>query len=141
MLKELLISDIDYFNEIEEKFSDIYSNGSILLEFQNNPFTKIVVYLIENKVVGFINYYEIYDRVEIANFNVLEYFQNHGIGTKLINYLIDKYKEKYKNITLEVRDDNERAIRLYKKVGFVEKAVRKNYYNGIDGILMEKELM
>ena len=25
MLKELLISDIDYFNEIEEKFSDIYN--------------------------------------------------------------------------------------------------------------------
>ena len=45
MLKELLISDIDYFNEIEEKFSDIYNKGSILLEFQNNPFTKIVVYL------------------------------------------------------------------------------------------------
>ena len=72
---------------------------------------------------------------------MLDYFQNHGIGTKLINYVIDKYKEKCKNITLEVRKDNEKAIKLYKKVGFIEKAIRKNYYNGIDGILMEKELM
>ena len=141
MLKELLISDIDCFNEIEEKFFDVYNQGSILFEYQNNPFTRIVVYLIENKVVGFINYYEIYDRIEIANFNVLDYFKHHGIGTKLINYVIDKYKGKCRNITLEVRKDNENAIRLYKKVGFVEKAVRKNYYNGVDGILMEKELM
>lgn len=141
MLKELCIDDINYFSEIEDKFPNIYNNGSILVEYQNNPFMRIVVYLIENKVVGFINYYEIYDRIEIANFNVLDYFKNHGIGTKLINHVIDKYKEKCKNITLEVRKDNENAIHLYKKVGFKEKAIRKNYYNDVDGILMEKELM
>lgn len=141
MLKELIIENTEYFDEIEDKFPDVFSKGSILLEYQKNPFMRIAVYLIENKVVGFINYYEIYDRIEIANFNVLDYFQNHGIGTKLINYVIDKYKEKCKNITLEVRKDNEKAIKLYKKVGFIEKAIRKNYYNGIDGILMEKELM
>lgn len=141
MLRDLKVEDILYFTDIEDKFPDVFNNGSILLEYKNNPFMKIVVYLIEDKVVGFINYYEIYDRIEIANFNVLEYFQNHGIGTKLINYVIEKYKGKCKNITLEVRKDNEKAIKLYKKVGFVENAIRKNYYNGVDGILMEKELM
>ena len=44
-----------------------------------------------------------------------------------------------KNITLEVKKDNIPAISLYKSVGFVEKAIRKGYYQGIDGILMEKE--
>lgn len=141
MLKELYIDDINYFDEIENKFPNVYNNGSILLEYENNPFMRIVVYLIDDKVVGFINYYEIYDRIEIANFNVLDYFQNKGIGTCLINFVIDKYKEKCKNITLEVRKDNKNAINLYKKVGFVEKAIRKNYYNDVDGILMEKELM
>ena len=141
MIKELLSNNIEYFKEIEEKFPNVYNKGSIFLEYQNNPFMKIIAYLIEDKIVGFINYYEIYDRIEIANFNVLDYFQHQGIGTKLINYVIDKYKGKYRNITLEVRKDNDNAIRLYKKVGFIEKAVRKNYYNGIDGILMEKELM
>ena len=141
MIKELLISDLNYFEEIEDKFPTVYNKGSIISEYQSNPFMKIIVFLIEEKVVGFINYYEIYDRIEIANFNVLDYFQNHGIGTKLILYVIDKYKKQFKNITLEVRKDNEKAIRLYKKVGFVERAVRKNYYNNVDGILMEKELM
>lgn len=141
MIKELSINDLKYFDEIEDKFSNVYNKGSIILEYNNNPFMKIIVFLIEDKVVGFINYYEIYDRIEIANFNVLDFFQNHGIGTKLLTYLIKKYRNNYQNITLEVRKDNEKAIYLYKKMGFIEKAVRKNYYNGIDGILMEKELM
>lgn len=141
MIKELLINDLKYFDEIEDKFPNVYNKGSIILEYNNNPFMKIIVFLIEDKVVGFINYYEIYDRIEIANFNVLDFFQNHGIGTKLLTYLIKKYQNNYQNITLEVRKDNEKAIYLYKKMGFIEKAVRKNYYNGIDGILMEKELM
>ena len=45
------------------------------------------------------------------------------------------------NITLEVRKDNIPAINLYKKHGFFEKAIRKGYYKGTDGILMEKEMM
>ena len=46
-----------------------------------------------------------------------------------------------KSITLEVKQTNENAIHLYKKYGFIEIGIRKGYYQGIDGILMEKELM
>ena len=102
MLRDLKVEDVLYFTDIEDKFPDVFNNGSILLEYKNNPFMKIVVYLIEDKVVGFINYYEIYDRIEIANFNVLDYFQNHGIGTKLINYVIDNYKGKFEVIKEEL---------------------------------------
>ena len=44
-----------------------------------------------------------------------------------------------KHPAYEVKKDNLPAIHLYKSVGFVEKAIRKGYYQGIDGILMEKE--
>ena len=139
MLKELDNNDLIYFHDLEKKFPDVFNDGSIVNEYKNNPYNRIIVYLIDDKVVGFINYYDIIDRLEIANFNVLDYFQNKGIGSKLIDYVIKKYQNKYQNITLEVRSDNEKAIHLYKKKGFIEKAIRKNYYNGIDGILMEKK--
>ena len=44
-----------------------------------------------------------------------------------------------KDITLEVRKDNIPALKLYKEFNFKEVAIRKGYYNGIDGILMERK--
>ena len=44
-----------------------------------------------------------------------------------------------KSISLEVRENNYPAIRLYKKFNFSERAIRKGYYQGIDGILMVRE--
>ena len=44
-----------------------------------------------------------------------------------------------KSITLEVNKNNIPALNLYKKFNFNEVAIRKGYYNGIDGILMERK--
>ena len=80
--------------------------------------------------------------MEIVNFNVLEFFQNKHIGSKLLAEVINiAYQNKLKNITLEVRSDNQKAIYLYEKNGFKKVSIRKNYYNDVDGILMEKELI
>ena len=142
MIIDLAKNNLNQILELEEKFSNVFLKSDIINDFQNNPYTKYMVYLIDKKIVGFINYHDIYDRVEIINFNVLEFFQNRHIGSSLLLNLITISKEKLKkNITLEVRKDNEKAIYLYKKFGFREISIRKNYYNDVDGILMEKELM
>ena len=141
MIKELDIKDIDLINQMENSFPSIFNIGSIINELNTNPFSKYLLYLIDEKIVGFINYYLIYERLEIANFNVLETYQNKGIGNRLLEDLINRYRNNKTNITLEVRSDNEKAIYLYEKYGFIKKAIRKNYYNNADGILMEKELI
>lgn len=142
MIIDLTKNNLKQILELEEKFPNVFLKFDIINDFQNNPYTKYMVYLIDKKIVGFINYHDIYDRVEIINFNVLEFFQNRHIGSSLLLNLITISKEKLKkNITLEVRKDNEKAIYLYKKFGFREVSIRKNYYNDVDGILMEKELM
>lgn len=142
MIIDLAKNNLNQILELEEKFPNVFLKSDIINDFQNNPYTKYMVYLIDKKIVGFINYHDIYDRVEIINFNVLEFFQNRHIGSSLLLNLITTSKEKLKkNITLEVRKDNEKAIYLYKKFGFREISIRKNYYNDVDGILMEKELM
>ena len=126
--------------ELENLFPDVFSVGSIDEDLKNNPFSHYLVYLERDLIVGFINYYDIYDRMEIANFNVLEQYQDMGIGNKLLKRVMELSTNK-ENITLEVRCDNEKAIHLYEKYGFIKKAIRKNYYNGKDGLLMEKKLM
>lgn len=104
----------------------------------NSPFSSNVVYKINDLIIGYLNYSIIYEKAEINNIFILEQYRNQGIGSKLIEYLLEKCKI-CENITLEVRKDNERALRLYKKYGFKEVALRKNYYNDIDGILMMRE--
>ncbi len=135
------INDIkDRILELEQLFPDVFTIESIESDLKNNPFSHYLVYIKDNKILGYINYYDIYDRVEIANFNVIEQYQNMGIGTKLIKRVIELSTNK-ENITLEVRSDNDKAIHIYEKYGFIKKATRKNYYNGVDGILMEMKLM
>ena len=142
MIININSNNLEIIKDLEEKFPNIFLKFDIKNDFKNNPYTKYLVYLIENKVVGFINYHDIYDRVEIINFNVLEFFQNKHIGSKLLEKLVSlSLENKMKNITLEVRSDNEKAIYLYKKFGFKSVSIRKKYYNDVDGILMEKELM
>ena len=137
MIIDLKPNDLEKQTELEEKFPEIFLNHDIKTDFDNNPYTNYLLYLIEEKIVGFLNYYLIYDRIEIVNFNVLDYFQNKHIGSSLLKQLISlANKEKIKNITLEVRKSNSIAISLYKKFGFKEVAIRENYYNNEDGILM-----
>jgi ribosomal-protein-alanine N-acetyltransferase len=120
-------------NEIENTFINI---NEIKNELQNNPFAKILIYKEDNKIIGYLYYSDIYDRAEINQFEVEFSHRNCGKGKKLLNKMLELVD---KSITLEVKKDNLPAIHLYKSVGFVEKAIRKGYYQGIDGILMEKE--
>lgn len=105
-------------------------------EIENNPFGKVLLYVKDNRIVAYLYYSEIYERVEINNIEVESRYQNQKIGTKLLESLT---KTVDKTISLEVRKNNYNAIKLYKKFNFQEKALRKGYYQGIDGILMVRE--
>lgn len=108
----------------------------------SNPFARRIEYIINEKMIGYLDYSLIYDRMEIDNFFVDEDCRGQGIGTKLMSYFLSlAIGYRVVNITLEVRVSNVVAIGLYKKFGFREVALRKYYYGDEDGILMEKQVM
>ena len=110
-------------------------------EFSTNPYLKIITYVENDKIIGFLLYSLIYDRIEIEQFEVITKERGKGIGDKLLKYLIEKYQDTdIKNITLEVKEDHIVAINLYKKYGFKKVSTREKYYDGINGLLMEKTL-
>lgn len=137
MIKELE-RESNLIKELETSYN--YVLKDINSDLNNNPFSHYLLFIDDNKILGYINYYVMYERIEIANFNVLEEYQNRHIGSKLLDHLINEYRNKVDNITLEVRVDNVKAIHLYEKKGFVKVATRKGYYNGIDGLLLELEM-
>ena len=88
--------------------------------------------------MGFLIYQLLYEKAEIIDIFVLDEYRNRGIGKALINKMLEN--KEIESVTLEVKNDNKLAIMLYNSLGFKEVAVRKGYYNGVDALLMLKEV-
>lgn len=114
----------------------LITKEKIAKELEINPFARYLIEIEDNKLIAYLYYSDIYDRAEINQIEVDISHRNCGKASTLLKCMIETVK---KSITLEVNKDNEVAIHLYKKFGFEEKAIRKGYYQGIDGILMERK--
>lgn len=123
--------DINSINELSKLYKNDY-NPNI------TEFTHIYSYKYGYKIISFIVFDIIYDRCEIIDIFTLNNYRNKGIASKLINEILEDFD--IINITLEVRIDNINAINLYEKFGFKRASIRKNYYNGTNGLLMIKEV-
>lgn len=125
--KELINSFLKHFNT---KIDDI------------SKFNKYLIYSIDDKNIGFIDFSFIYDRIELNYIFVETSYRNKNIASKLMDKLIEfSIDNKCINITLEVDESNKAAINLYKKYGFTIVAVRKKYYGKNDGYLMIREMV
>ena len=130
MIIELTKDNIDLLNK------SFINKEYMVNEFENNPFIKVLLLIENNEIIGYLYYSDIYDRAEINQIEIDSIHRNCGKGQMLLEHMINTVD---KSITLEVREDNIPAIKLYEKNGFIKKAKRKGYYNGIDGFLMERK--
>ena len=125
--KELINSFLKYFNT---KINDI------------SKFSKYLIYSIDDKNIGFVDFSFIYDRIELNYINNKKSYRNKNIASKLMDKLIEfAIDNKCINITLEVDESNDAAINLYKKYGFTIATIRKKYYGKNDGYLMIREMV
>lgn len=126
---------------------DINLINSLLKEFnvsinEIGVFSHYNIYVLDNRIFGFLNYDLIYDRIEINYIYVNESCRREGIASKLLDNLLEIAKvNKCNNITLEVRNSNKGAIEFYNKNSFKMVAKRDRYYGDEDGILMIRELV
>lgn len=109
---------------------EINHNSSADLFVAENP---------ERQVVGFLGYWLIADEVHISTFAVHPDHRTRRIGEKMLLSALAVARRKGAELaTLEVRESNQPAIRLYRKLGFQAVGRRTGYYrdNGEDAILM-----
>lgn len=79
----------------------------------------------------------------ITNIAVKPSYQHQGIGTYLLNTMIELARKNHAiQMTLEVRVDNDNAKSVYQGLGFEPNFVRKNYYvsEHVDALSMIKKL-
>lgn len=138
MIKAASLNDIKWLNK---EIKNIDSNYIFSEKTFAEPFFNCIIYFHQDNPVAFLKYSFIYDRIEIDYVYVKLEYRKMNIATMLVDYVIKEGIENSSiNITLEVKVDNTLAIKLYEKMGFVQIELKKGYYNGIDGILMIKEL-
>ncbi len=117
-----------------------WSYDSFKRELKNKLASYLVV-IMDNRVIAYGGIWVILEEAHITNIAVHPDYRCKGIGETLLNALLDKaYARGAKEITLEVRLSNLPAQWLYKKLGFSEEGIRKNYYedNKEDALIMWK---
>ena len=98
----------------------------------------------DDGIVGYCGVVMAQDEGDITNVAVRKDRRRQNIGTRLMEELIRQTSQAgVKKLFLEVRKGNEKAISLYKKMGFEKCGLRKNYYQDPveDAILMKHEEM
>lgn len=126
--------------EIDEKCMSVpWTEGMFKNELSNEK-TCYIGAFINDILVGYGGMWCVLDEAQITNIAVLPQYRKLGIGNKIVEELV-KNSPDAQVLTLEVRESNEKAIRLYEKNGFVRDGVRKNYYKNPteDAILMSKK--
>jgi [ribosomal protein S18]-alanine N-acetyltransferase len=89
----------------------------------------VIIVQQEEKLIGFIAFSNIENESEIFKMGVKPSARNLSIGQQLIEKMIDLLKKKNAEVVfLEVRSDNQSAIKLYSKCFFKLISRRKNYY-------------
>ena len=125
-IKTLLISDIDDF-----------WNYNILKEELESENSKYIIAKLDDEIIGFAGIKLVMDEADIMNIVTKKSYRNQGIGTLLLENLISICQNlNLSSLSLEVNEDNQTAIHLYKKLGFKEIGIRKNYYKNKNGIIM-----
>ncbi len=121
-----------------ESFSTPWAMSSFQEEF-SNPKSKIKVAEIYGEIVGFVIYRIIADEAEILSIAVKPELRRKGVAKSLLTDVLIEIKQIVRSCFLEVRASNKEAIKLYEKLGFQQKGVRRKYYLNPeeDGILME----
>jgi ribosomal-protein-alanine N-acetyltransferase len=94
------------------------------------------------RLVGYLIISRYADAWHVMNVAVDEAYRRRGIASKLLNRLFElTSSDDRRGYTLEVRVSNGDAIKLYERLGFVARGIRRGYYtdNREDALIMWKD--
>lgn len=138
--RQLTSADIEDIYEIERaSFPFPWTKGAFVHELTENPYATYIGLELDGRLVGYGGFWLILDEAHITNIAVLPEYRGQKLGEALLKELIDRIiKKGAMRVILEVRISNTIAQNLYRKFGFEQCAIRKNYYsdNNEDAIIM-----
>jgi len=132
--------DIDQVLEVEHtSFTTPWSWEAFYNEIHKNKFAVYIVLEDDNKIIGYCGTWVVIDEAHVTNVAILPGYRGKKLGEALMNKLMSVSREMgARTMTLEVRVTNHVAQSLYRKLGFQNGGIRKNYYsdNQEDALIM-----
>lgn len=139
LIKKKIVETTNFFfrspEEPQEKAEEYQKK--IQTAQENRGLTLVVEF--NNQVIGFLSFsrspYMRLQHAGLFGMGIKPEFSNMGIGTKLLSHFIEwaKEQEGLEKICLDVFSNNERAISLYKRLGFREEGRQINQIRFKDG--------
>ena len=147
IIRKATLDDLDQIEIIEnECFVDPYKREDLIYELTTNPCAIVLVAIIDDKIVGFIDYMITFTSSTISQIAVTKDYRKQNIATELLLAMEKTFPndidDQVETITLEVRKSNLAAQNLYRKNGYIDITIKKAYYrNGEDALYMLKRLI
>jgi ribosomal protein S18 acetylase RimI-like enzyme len=121
-LRQATAEDLDILDSIHTKnmkgyVERVYPWNATLFRNNFHPEEYQVIEL-NQKIIGFMKVVLSKQELYLAEIQILEKYQNQGIGTKLISSLIQEAEDTSKRLWLKVLKGNP-AENLYKRLGFI----------------------
>jgi ribosomal-protein-alanine N-acetyltransferase len=145
IIRKMLAGDIVQVHEIGKQcFTTPWELRSFEYELENrDAILKVAVLNIE--IVGYICIRSIMDVTHIMDLAVTPKYKWMGIGSLLLRNALQELRRVRPDIsliTLEVRESNIAAVKLYEKFGFREIGRRRGYYKKPveDALIMELDM-
>ena len=140
IIREADISDAPDIAEVEKEcFPKPWSEDVIRHDLSENGKARYYVAVDGGHVIGYMSVWALDYEGFINNVAVIPGYRRKHIASMLIEVMLQATEsEGIVSHTLEVRESNKAARRLYEKFDFKETSIRQHYYsdNGEDAIIM-----
>lgn len=141
-IKRVGIEHIDRLHQIDrDNFDDPWSKEMLQKELEVETSEYYGIFN-DDEILGFCGGWYVLDEYQINKIVIDRPHQNKKLGQMFLVYIMHLYLSRgIKKATIEVRESNTRAIKVYTRAGFDVIGRRENYYqnNGETAFVMIRE--
>jgi [ribosomal protein S18]-alanine N-acetyltransferase len=141
-IRTLALGDLDAIEAIEKRAYRTPWSRSMFASELAKP-TSICLGAFEGeRLIGYTINSRYVDAWHVMNVAVDPEYQRRGVASQLLERLFElTADDERRGYTLEVRVSNQDAIRLYEKLGFEPRGIRRGYYtdNREDALIMWRD--
>lgn len=128
-IRPLRVDDLQQVIRIEEESYSVPWGESTFRSLIMRTDTDLLCAESKGQVVGYAICWFVVDQGELGNVAVGKEWRRMGIGAQLVRAVLERAARRgAREVFLEVRKSNAEAQRLYRRLGFREIGVRRNYY-------------